>query len=425
MISTQEILKNLNPKRNYKKIFTIWGIVLFVFLIIFGVIYYWNTKESPIVYQTTPIKKGDITSTILANGTLSPTNEIAIGSVISGIVLEVFVDVNDRVKKGQILAQIDSESIEQNLYKYQAQLGSAKAQLKSSLVTLEEKKWKYGQYKNLYDKTKGKTPSILELESTKSEYNAALSDVELKKASIKEIETLIASTEVDLRNSKITTPIDGVILSRSIDVGQSVAASFQAPEFFIVAESLEEMELNASISEADIGKVKEGQKVTFSVDSYPNKTFSAVVNRVNFGSNASSTSSSSSSSATSSTSSIVSYDTRIYVDNKELLLRPGMSATADIEVASAKNVLLVPTSALYYTPKTTQTEKKSASFSLFKRPRTKQPNVKKNVNSSIWVLEKEDIRQISVQVGISNGEFTQVSSEELREDMLVITGQSL
>ncbi|PZT48413.1 efflux transporter periplasmic adaptor subunit [Helicobacter valdiviensis] len=424
MISTQEILKNLNPKKNYKKIFAIWGIVLFIFLVIFGVIYYFKTKEPPIIYQTQSVTRGNITSTISANGTLSPTNEIAIGSVISGIVLEVFVDVNDRVKKGQVLAQIDSESIEQNLYKFQAQLGSAKAQLKSSQVTLNEKKWKYEQYKNLYEKTGGKTPSILELESTKSEYNAALSDVELKKASIKEIETSIASTEVDLRNSKITTPIDGVILKRSIDVGQSVAASFQAPEFFIVAESLEEMELNASISEADIGKVKEGQKVSFSVDSYPNKTFSAVVDRVNFGSNSSS-STTSSTSTSSSTSSIVSYETRIYVDNKDLLLRPGMSATADIEVASAKDVLLVPTSALYYTPKTTQTEKKGASFSFFKRPRTKQPNLQKNVNSSVWVLEKDNIRQISVEVGISNGEFTQVSSEELKEQMLVVTGQSL
>lgn len=424
MISTQEILENLNPKKNYKKIFAIWGIVLFIFLVIFGVIYCFKTKEPPIIYQTQSVTRGNITSTISANGTLSPTNEIAIGSVISGIVLEVFVDVNDRVKKGQVLAQIDSESIEQNLYKFQAQLGSAKAQLKSSQVTLNEKKWKYEQYKNLYEKTGGKTPSILELESTKSEYNAALSDVELKKASIKEIETSIASTEVDLRNSKITTPIDGVILKRSIDVGQSVAASFQAPEFFIVAESLEEMELNASISEADIGKVKEGQKVSFSVDSYPNKTFSAVVDRVNFGSNSSS-STTSSTSTSSSTSSIVSYETRIYVDNKDLLLRPGMSATADIEVASAKDVLLVPTSALYYTPKTTQTEKKGASFSFFKRPRTKQPNLQKNVNSSVWVLEKDNIRQISVEVGISNGEFTQVSSEELKEQMLVVTGQSL
>lgn len=420
MIETKDILKNINPKKNYKKIALIYGSIICIICAVFGIFYYLNTKAPEINYTTREITIGDIKSTISANGSLSPTNEVAIGSVISGIVLEVLVDVNDRVKKGQILARIDSESIEQNLYKYQAQLGSAKAQLKSAEVSLSEKEWKYKQYKNLYEKTGGKTPSILELESVRSEYNLALSDVEIKKANIKEIETAIASTQVDLRNSKITTPIDGVVLSRSIEVGQSVAASFQAPEFFIVAESLEEMELNASISEADIGKVKEGQKVLFGVDSYPNKTFSAVVDRVNFGSS----NTNSTSSQTTSTNNIVSYEARIYVDNSELLLRPGMSATADIEVASVKDALLVPSSALYFTPKTSVDSKQKPSFSLFSRPKTRVKSIKQVVNNSIWILENKAPKQIAVEVGISNGEYTEIRSSELKSGMKVIIGQN-
>lgn len=427
MTNTQSILQNINPKKNYKKLILVWGLIFALIAAVVGGIYWWQTRAPKVTYQTQKAFMGDISSTISANGTLSPTNEVSIGSVISGIVLEVFVDVNDNVKKGQILAQIDPESIEQDLYRYQAQLESAKAQLKSAQVSLQEKQWQYRQYQDLYQKTKGKTPSILELETAKTAYNEALSNVEIRKASIKEIETSIRSTQVDLRNSKITSPIDGVVLQRSIEVGQSVAASFQAPEFFIIAESLEEMELNASISEADIGKVKVGQSVEFSVDSYPTKTFKAAVDRVNYGSSNTS-SSTSSSTTTTTTSGIVSYEARIYVDNKDLLLRPGMSATADIEVASAKNVLLVPSSALYFTPKTQEATPSKTSFNPFMQMRPKRQ--KQSVASkdgkavgSIWVLENGIPKEVQVEIGISDGQNTQILGDSIKPDMLVITGQ--
>ena len=277
MQSTIEILKNLNPKKNYKKTLMIWGGVAGFVVLCIALFYWWQTREPNYLYTTQEATLGDISTSISANGTLSPTHEVSIGSVISGIVLEVLVDVNDKVSKGQVLAKIDSESIEQDLYRYEAQLQSAKAQLKSAKVGLEEKAWQYKQLQTLFKTTQGKTPSKLDLQTAKTNYNAALSEVELRQANIKEIETAIRSTQVDLKNAHITTPIDGVVLSRSIEVGQSVAASFQAPEFFIVAESLEEMELNVSISEADIGKVKVGQNVKFSVDSYPQKTFDAIL----------------------------------------------------------------------------------------------------------------------------------------------------
>ncbi|WP_297810540.1 efflux RND transporter periplasmic adaptor subunit [uncultured Helicobacter sp.] len=415
MQSTKEILMNLNPKKNYKKLFTLWGVIFITAILCAALIYWWKTREPNYIYTTQEIILGDISTSISANGTLSPTHEVSIGSVISGIVLEVLVDVNDEVSKGQVLAKIDSESIEQDLYRYEAQLESAKAQLKSARVTLEEKQWQYKQLQALFKTTGGKTPSKLDLQSAKTSYNAALSEVELREANIKEIETAIRSTQVDLKNAHITTPIDGVVLSRSIEVGQSVAASFQAPEFFIIAESLEEMELNVSISEADIGKVKVGQSVKFSVDSYPQKTFEALVDRVNFG-------------ASESTDNIVSYEARIYVSNKDLLLKPGMSATADIVTDSAKNALLIPSSALYFTPTTKKDSAKSSSklnsFGLGMRPvRTRGGGNKPQTNSSIWVLEKGVPREVTIEVGISDGILTQVFSDSLQTGMQVIITQ--
>ncbi len=413
MLTTEEILRTLNPKRDYKKLFKIWGSLLAILIVIGISLFLWQNKSPHYTYTTQEVQIGDISTSINANGTLSPTNEVSIGSVISGIVLEVLVDVNDKVTKGQVLAKIDSESIEQSLYRYEAQLKSAQAQLKSAQVNLEEKEWQYKQLQNLFAQTKGKTPSKLDLQTAKTAYNSALSEVGIREANITEIETSIRSTQVDLKNAQITTPIDGVVLSRSIEVGQSVAASFQTPEFFIIAENLEEMELNVSISEADIGKVKVGQEVRFSVDSYPNETFNAVVDRVNFG-------------ATENTDNIVTYEARIYVDNKNLLLKPGMSATADITTQSVKNALLVPSSALYFSPKT-QPNKTSKSFNPFTMSRPKMPRLTQsnsnNTNSTIWILENNTPKEVQVQVGISDGNFTQILSDSITQGMQVILAQ--
>lgn len=415
MLTTQTILNTINPKKNYKKILTLSAIILGILLLFILIIIWWQSRPPKITYQTQKIVQGDIQSSISASGTLSPTNEVSIGSVISGLVIEVLVDVNDKVQKDQILARIDSESIEQNLQKYQAQLSSAKAQLTSSQIALEEKRWQYNQLKSLYEKTQGKTPSRLELQTARTNYNAALSEIELRKSNIKEIETAIASTQVDLKNTHITSPIDGIVLSRSIEVGQSVAASFQAPEFFIIAESLEEMDLIVNVSEADIGKVKEGQKVTFSVDSYPQKEFQAVVNRVNFG-------------ASSSSDNIVSYETKIFIENKDLLLRPGMSATADIQTAFSHNAKLVPSQALYFNPTPATNAKKESpksSFNLFSRP--KPPKVSptnqrtsQSTQGVIWILQKGEPVAKEVQVGISNGTLTEIISDDLSLDSEVI-----
>lgn len=423
-----EVKKTLMAASNKKIVFLkyILGMLL---LLCFGGGLWWYVRIPPeISYTTTKPTVQDIVSTISASGTITPTHEVNLGSVVSGIVLEVLVDVNDRVHRGQILARIDPESINQQLDRYKAQLASAEAQLASAEAQLVAKDWEYQKYLALYEKSGGKMPSILELQTAKSAFLVAQADIEIRKANIAEIKTNIKSTEIDLKNTKIMSSIDGVVLSRNIEVGESVAASFQAPEFFIIAESLEEMELKVKVAESDIGKVKEGQKVSFTVDAYPMRVFDAVVDRVSYGSNAYETTSSTSSS-TSSTSSgnIVSYETRIFIKNTDLALKPGMSATAEIEVANSKDALSVPLSALYYTPQTAETQSTQQSFRFFAPPRPPRRDmsqgIQKTQGDSLWILENNEPRKVSVKTGINNGKMVEIVSG-ITADSQIILSQS-
>lgn len=238
------LYQTLKPKKTRKKLTPLaWGIIIIVLVsVILGSVFLWWLLQEKISFETTNATRGNIHSSISASGSLSPVNEVEIGSVISGLVLEVLVEENDEVKKGQILARINPESINQQIAKYTAQLNSAKAQLKASEQTLKDKKWNYDRLQELYSATNGASPSLLELQNAKTNYTSALSDVDIKRASIAEIQTSIESAKIDLKNSEIISPADGIVLSRNVEVGQSVAASFQAPTLFKVAENLEEID---------------------------------------------------------------------------------------------------------------------------------------------------------------------------------------
>lgn len=418
------LYQTLNPKRAKPK-FLKWLLIALVVAIVFILIlfvYFSYLHQPSLKFDSTKVQRGNVKSTISASGSLSPMNKVEIGSVISGLVLEVLVEENDRVTQGQVLARINPETINQQIARYEAQLASAKAQLRASEQTLVDKKWNYDQLHKLYKATNGDSPSLLELQNAKTAYTSARSDVEIKRASILEIQTNIQSSKIDLKNSQIVSSIDGVVLTRSVEVGQSVAASFQAPTLFEIAENLEEMQLKANISEADIGKVKEGQDATFTVDAYPDKTFRAKVDRVNFGSGDSS----------SSSTDIVSYIAKMDVDNKSLLLRPDMSATADIVIAQAKDVLLVPNAALYFDlnkilQKNNQKKSSSNVASMFAaspprppKPRfnTKEKEIKKG---TLWILKSGVAQAVDVEVGITDGTMTQIISG-IDENTEVITG---
>lgn len=408
-----EIINVVKPRRKIGKI-------LGIFLVIGalcggGAYYYFQPKEIKITYETITPKRGDIATIISATGTLNPLNEVQIGSQVSGIISQIDVDTNDAVKKGQVLAKIDDKKILQELSRYEAQLQSAKAQLISLNSTLKDKKWQFDRLQKLYKQSKGKYPSYADVQSAQVAYEVALAEIESKKGNIAEIEANIKGVKIDFDNTIITSPIDGVVLTRSVDVGQTVAASFSAPELFKVAQNLEEMKLVVQIAESDIGKITLNQNVTFSVDAYPHKRFFAKVDKVNYGST--------------TTDNIVSYEVTMNVNNKDLLLRPGMSATADIIVAEKKNVLLLPVSALFFQPQKieTQTKKKSSSFFAppmpprhknTSKPKDQETNV--GEEREIWVLQGGNLVQTKIRVGISDGKNVEV--EGIGEGSRVVVG---
>ena len=408
-----EIISTLKPKRKLWKILS--SLCVITALCGGGAYYYLQPKEVKITYETITPKRGDIATIISATGTLNPLNEVQIGSQVSGIISQIDVDTNDVVSKGQVLAKIDDKKILQELSRYEAQLKSAKAQLDSLTSTLKDKKWQFERLQKLYKQSKGKYPSYADVQSAQVAYEIAKAEIESKRGNIAEIEANIKGVKIDFDNTIITSPIDGVVLTRSVDVGQTVAASFSAPELFKVAQDLKEMKLVVQIAESDVGKIALNQPLSFSVDAYPHRKFFAKVDKVNYGST--------------TTDNIVSYEVTINVDNKDLSLRPGMSATADIIVAEKKNVLLLPVSALFFQPQKQEIQTKKKTTSLFgppmpprhkntTKPKDKQTNA--GVEKQIWVLQGGNPIQRMIKVGISDGKNVEV--EGIGEGSEVIVG---
>lgn len=402
MISTKDMYDSLRPKRTKKNIIITASVIAVIVLIILYNIFKDSGPE--FLYTTVKGEKGNVASLVSATGKISATNEVLIGSQVSGTISAVFVEENDNVKKGDVLAIINPDTINQTIARYEAQLNSAKASLNSSKVQYNNKLINYNRLSEVYKVTGGKSPSKTELDNAQMELSTAKADVQVKEASIKEVETNLNSAKIDLKNSIITSPIDGVVLTRSIDAGQTVAASFSTPELFVIAENLEKMKLIVNVSEADVGKVKENQKVKFTVDTFPDDTFTSTIYRVNKG-------------ATESDDSIVSYETTIYIDNKDLKLRSGMSATADIETDSAKNVMLIPVSALFFQPLSlslTDAEKRPA---MLRGPPSHRAKATKEVqtdisskNATIYVLVNGLPEARHIVTGVSDGKNIQVIS---------------
>ena len=408
-----EIISTLKPKRKLWKILS--SLCVITALCGGGAYYYLQPKEVKITYETITPKRGDIATIISATGTLNPLNEVQIGSQVSGIISQIDVDTNDVVSKGQVLAKIDDKKILQELSRYEAQLKSAKAQLDSLTSTLKDKKWQFERLQKLYKQSKGKYPSYADVQSAQVAYEIAKAEIESKRGNIAEIEANIKGVKIDFDNTIITSPIDGVVLTRSVDVGQTVAASFSAPELFKVAQDLKEMKLVVQIAESDVGKIALNQPLSFSVDAYPHRKFFAKVDKVNYGST--------------TTDNIVSYEVTINVDNKDLSLRPGMSATADIILAEKKNVLLLPVSALFFQPQKQEIQTKKKTTSLFgppmpprhkntTKPKDKQTNA--GEEKQIWVLQGGNPVQRMIKVGISDGKNVEV--EGIGEGSEVIVG---
>lgn len=385
-------------------------------------------------YATEKAQRGRLVTTVSATGKLAPTNQVTVGSQLSGLVTKVLVDVNDRVAAGQPLAEIDPEQIEDQIRQNRAQLAANQAQVEQARATLAEAQAQFARLEEVRRLSGGRTPSETELQAGRADVERGRASLKVAQANVLASKASLAQSQTQRARAIIRSPVSGVVLARQVDPGQTVAASFNTPTLFVIAEDLSEMKLEVAIDEADVGAVKEGQKATFTVDAFPGRTFPATITRVEIGSNLSVESASSSSSTGSSASSgqVVSYAADLSVDNTKLELRPGMTATADIVTADKRNVLLIPNTALRFKPQTqgaSEGESGGITGALsFRPPRRnnsqRSSTIERGAIQTIYVKGDDGKPQaIEITTGDTNGMLTEVVSGGLKEGMEVITGQ--
>ena len=284
-------------------------------------------------FTTATVDRGDVVEVVGATGALEAVKTVQIGSQVSGTIESLYADFNSTVKKGQVIARLDASILQARLGQARANLLAAKANVDRARSTLEDSRQKYERARELAAQ---KLLPVTDLETAKANYDGALAQLKANEAAQTQSQASVNQAEVDLSHTVIDTPIDGVVISRNVDVGQTVAASFQAPVLFVIANDLAQMRVNASVDEADVGRVREGEDVTFHVDAFPEREFRGVVEQVRLN--------------PTTVSNVVSYNTIIAVDNRDLLLRPGMTATVSIIVRKAENALRLPSAALRYRP---------------------------------------------------------------------------
>ncbi|MBS4050272.1 MAG: efflux RND transporter periplasmic adaptor subunit, partial [Methylomonas sp.] len=289
-----------------------------------------------VVYETQTVSRGELSVTVSATGTLAPLKEVEVGIEVSGTIKSVEADYNDRVKVGQVLARLDTTRLEAQTLQSRAALAAAKAKVRQVQATVKEAEVQLAKLLNVLELSGGKVPSQYDLDAAKATLARAHADEAAAKASVEQAQGSLNVNLTDLTKAVVKSPINGIVLARSVEPGQTVASQFQAPVLFTLAEDLTQMELQVDVDEADVGLVRPGQQAQFSVDAYPDRNFPAEIIQVRYGSE--------------TVDGVVTYKTVLRVDNSSLSLRPGMTATALITVEHKKDVLLVPNSVLRFTP---------------------------------------------------------------------------
>ena len=362
-------------------------------------------------YVTEAASIGKLTVTVSATGTLQPTKSVDVGSEQSGTLATVLAQENDRVKKGQLLAQLDTAKLRDAVAKSSAALAAANASVAQARATVAEAKASLSRMRQVAELSGGKVPARTELETAEATLQRAIANEASARASVVQAEAVLKTDETNLSKGTIRSPVDGVVLTRKVEPGQSVVAAMTIPVLFTLAEDLARMELQVKVDEADVGSVKLGQPASFTVSAWPGRYFPATIERVGLGSTI--------------TDNVVTYKTVLTVNNDDLALRPGMTATATIVTAQRDNALLVPNAALRFTP-TKAAPKADGSLvaSLLPRP----PSETKRATATavpgepqVWVLEGGEPRGVPVKTGVSNGRFTEITGGELKPGMAVIT----
>ena len=344
-------------------------------------------------YATAPVTRGAVVETIEATGSLEAVETVEVGTQVSGTIKSLHADFNSRVTAGQVVARLEPSLFEAQVEQAQASLIRMQADAERSEVALEDARLKRERARELW---KQQLISRNDLETAESNFRQAEASLKAVRAQLAQGEAALHQSRVNLSHSVIRAPIDGVVVSRNVEVGQTVAASMSAPTLFVLAKDLSQMRVNAQVSESDIGRVAPGQKVTFRVDAYPNDLFPGVVSQVRL--------------APVVESNVVSYVTMIDVPNPDLKLKPGMTATVTVEISREDGVLRVPNAALRFSPQAAAETVASA------RPAGARDAPR------VWVLREGQPHGVPVETGLSNGTTTAVVGGALREDDQVITG---
>jgi HlyD family secretion protein len=401
-----------------KRIVTIGSVFLLACFVVLG---FWGfkdgAKESP--YVTVPVKKENITQVVSSTGTLQAVVTVQVGSQVSGTIDKLYADFNSKVKAGQIVAQLNQDKFKAAVDQAKANLLAAQSNLAKAKVSMDDTQRTLARNKELM---KRNLVAQSELDTAQTAYDGAVAQLEVNKAQVSQAQAALNQAAVDLNNTVIRSPVDGIVISRTVDVGQTVAASLQAPVLFTIANDLSKMEVHTNVDEADVGNVNEGQEVTFTVDAHPTRRFKGVVYQVR--------------NAPTVVQNVVTYDAVVRIDNKELLLKPGMTANVQFLVSQREEVLTVPNMALRFRP---AGQKDEAQELLRQEQSRAAPTVgakrtsraggaggggKSGRSARIYIFKNAKAQPVEVQLGITDGTKTEVRGGELKENDAAIIGIS-
>jgi HlyD family secretion protein len=405
-------LKNSKRKR-------IISLVISIFLVALAGVGFWRWRNRPkeVPYITAAVQRGDLTQVVTATGSLSAVVTVQVGSQVSGTIDKLYADFNTRVKAGQVVARLNQDKFKASVDQARANRLSAQASVAKQKVTVEDARRTLERNKQL--KQRGLIAQS-DLDASQTAYDAALAQLDVNKAQVEQSQASVNQATVDLNNTVIRSPVDGIVVARNIDVGQTVAASLQAPTLFLIANDLSKMQVDTNVSEGDVGNVWVGQDVTFTVDAYPTRRFRGKVLQVR--------------NAAIMVQNVVTYDAVVGVDNKELLLKPGMTANVEFVVSHKTDVPKIPNAALRFRPPAearqlaqvsapqrgvgSGTGRRGGNADAGQASRGRDAGA--NRQRTVYVLRDQQAMPVRVRLGISDGASTEVVSGDLKEGDQVI-----
>lgn len=412
------------PRPRWRRWMKYWLPGLVVLLLVLGIAQC-SREAPPPDYITAAVAQESLSLSVTATGNLRPTNQVEVGAEVTGPLDSVLVDVNDRVTKGQVIAVINTEIIDQQIAQARANLNAARASLAQARATINVDTAQLKRLEEVRRLSDGRVPSQIEMEQAQAAVARDRAAVASAQANIEAAEASLKGNLTTRTRAVIRAPVDGVVLARRVEPGQTVVASFNTVTLFVIAEDLAAMQLRVSIDEADVGQVKAGQKATFTVDAYPGRRFPATLERVDLASSSTVESQTGASGAAAGAGgSVVNYEARLAVQNRDGLLRPGMTATATIATENTGRSLLVPNAALRFRPKSEE-ESAGGVFNpqIGLEEQKQQASIGAGSRQQVQVLQADGtLRKIEVVTGRSDGRRTVVSSKELKPGMKVVTG---